>query len=94
MSRSFDGVRTLAGTAALAFALATHAAELPASKGEDAETRLREWLVERVRTIPGTRTQFLVAGFLQLDGIVAHERQDGDEQDTFFVSATPVPAAD
>jgi hypothetical protein len=47
-----------------------------------------------VRTIPGTDTQYLIGGYLQLDGIATRKKQDGDEQDTFFVSATPFGPAD
>jgi hypothetical protein len=82
--------------AALAFG-ATAAAEegdFAASKGSQAEAQLHARLKAAVRTIPGTDTQYLIGGYLQLDGIATRKKQDGDEQDTFFVSATPFGPAD
>jgi hypothetical protein len=64
-------------------------ADFAASRGVDAEAQLRERLLARVRTIGTTQTRYLLAGFVQLDGIAARRRQDGDEQDTLFPSATP-----
>jgi hypothetical protein len=89
--------------AALTFALCTLAvaaaadekapADFAASKGVSAEEQLKRRLLARVRTIPGTDTQFLVGGYLQVDGIASRKKQDGDEQDTFIVSTTPFGAA-
>ena len=65
------------------------ATDFAASKGATAEAKLRQRLRERVRTVPGTDTQFFVGGYLQLDGIATRGKQDGDEQDTFLVSTIP-----
>src|SRR5262245_49631855 len=96
--------RTLAAIAAFVLSFGAHAADdegdvagsssFAASKGASAETQLREQLLARVRTIPGTDTQFLVGGYLQLDGIATRKKQDGDEQNTFLVSTTPFGPAD
>jgi hypothetical protein len=48
----------------------------------------------RIRTIPGTDTQYFIGGYLQLDGIATRKKQDGDEQNTFIVSTTPFGPAD
>ena len=92
-------IRRLATIAAPALSLNAHAAEdetgaasasdFAASKGAGAEAQLRERLRARVRTIPGTETQYFIGGYLQLDGIATRRKQDGDEQDTFIVSTTP-----
>src|SRR5215510_11939696 len=91
--------RTLAAIAAFVLSFGAHAADdegdvagsssFAASKGASAEAQLRERLLARVRTIPGTDTQYLVGGYLQLDGIASRKKQDGDEQNTFIVSTTP-----
>jgi hypothetical protein len=90
--------RTLAAVVASALALGAPAAEeegdFAASKGSQAESQLHGRLKAAVRTIPGTDTQYLIGGYLQLDGIATRKKQDGDEQDTFFVSSTPFGAAD
>jgi Porin subfamily len=90
--------RALAATAASLFAAGAIAAEdeadFAASKGSALEAQLHERLKARIRTIPGTDTEFLVGGYLQLDGIATRKKQDGDEQNTFIVSATPFGAAD
>jgi hypothetical protein len=69
-------------------------ADFAATKGASAEEQLKQRLLARVRTIPGTDTQFLIGGYLQVDGIASRKKQDGDEQDTFIVSTTPFGAAD
>ena len=90
--------RAAAAVAALLVALGAPAAEddgdFAASKGSQAEAQLHARLKAAVRTIPGTDTQYLIGGYLQLDGIATRRKQDGDEQDTFFVSSTPFGAAD
>ncbi|HSD43054.1 MAG TPA: hypothetical protein VLD36_14445, partial [Burkholderiales bacterium] len=68
--------------------------DFEAAKGSQAEAQLHARLKAAVRTIPGTDTQFLIGGYLQLDGIATRRKQDGDEQDTFFVSSTPFGPAD
>ena len=89
--------RALAATAA-SLALGAFAAEddtdFAASKGSVAEEQLHARLKAAIRTIPGTDTEFLVGGYLQLDGIASRKKQDGDEQNTFIVSATPFGPAD
>jgi hypothetical protein len=90
--------RAAAAFAALAFALGAAVADdegdFAASKGSQAEAQLHARLKAAVRTIPGTDTQYLIGGYLQLDGIATRHKQDGDEQDTFFVSSTPFGPAD
>jgi hypothetical protein len=90
--------RALAAVAAAALAFSATAAEddgdFAASKGSQAEVQLHARLKAAVRTIPGTDTQYLIGGYLQLDGIATRKKQDGDEQDTFFVSSTPFGPAD
>ena len=90
--------RVAAAVAASLVALVAPAAEddrhFAASRGSRAEAQLHARLKAAVRTIPGTDTQYLIGGYLQLDGIATRKKQDGDEQDTFFVSATPFGPAD
>lgn len=90
--------RAAAALAASALALGAGAAEddgdFAASKGSELEAQLEARLKAAVRTIPGTDTEYLIGGYLQLDGIATRKKQDGDEQDTFFVSATPFGPAD
>jgi hypothetical protein len=90
--------RALAAVAAAALACGATAAEeegdFSASKCSRAEAQLHARLKAAVRTIPGTDTQYLIGGYLQLDGIATRKKQDGDEQDTFFVSSTPFGPAD
>jgi hypothetical protein len=85
--------RALAVATGALLALGAFAAEddtdFAASKGSALEAQLRERLKAHVRTIPGTDTEYLVGGYLQLDGIATRKKQDGDEQNTFIVSATP-----
>ena len=85
--------RTLAAAAGFLLALAASAAEddgdFAASRGSQLEAQLQERLKAAVRTIPGTDTQYLVGGYLQLDGLATRKKQDGDEQNTFIVSTTP-----
>ena len=88
----------LAASLLALFALGAQAAEdvgdFAASKGSAAEAQLHERLKSAVRTIPGTDTQFLIGGYLQLDGLATRKKQDGDEQNTFIVSTTPFGPAD
>ncbi|HET9044874.1 MAG TPA: hypothetical protein VFN70_17080, partial [Burkholderiales bacterium] len=78
--------RAAAAVAGLALAVAAGAAEeegdFAASKGSQAEAQLHARLKSAVRTIPGTDTQYLIGGYLQLDGIATRKKQDDDEQDT------------
>ena len=68
--------------------------DFAASKGSAAEAQLHERLKSAVRTIPGTDTQYLIGGYVQLDGLATRKKQDGDEQDTFIVSTIPFGPAD
>jgi hypothetical protein len=90
--------RAAAALAAVALAASATAAEedgdFAASKGSQLEAQLESRLKAAIRTIPGTDTEYLIGGYLQLDGIATRHKQDGDEQDTFFVSATPFGPAD
>ena len=85
--------RALAATAASLLAAGAIAAEddgdFAASRGSKLEAQLHARLKAAVRTIPGTDTQYLVGGYLQLDGIATRKKQDGDEQNTFIVSTIP-----
>ena len=85
--------RALAAAAASLFAAGAIAAEeeadFAASKGSALEAQLHERLKAGIRTIPGTDTQYLIGGYLQLDGIATRKKQDGDEQNTFIVSTMP-----
>jgi hypothetical protein len=67
-------------------------ADFAATKGRSAEELLHERLKAAVRTIPGTQTQYLVGGYLQLDAMASRRTQLGDERDTFFASAVPFDA--
>ena len=85
-----QGAAALALCACAAAAAADDAADdWAAAKGSPAEAQLHRQLKEAVRTIPGTDTRYFVGGYLQLDAIAARHRQEGDEQNTFFASATP-----
>jgi DcaP outer membrane protein len=90
--------RAFAALAASALACGAPAgeddADFAASKGSKLEAQLHERLKASVRTIPGTDTQFLVGGYVQLDGIATRKKQDDDEQNTFIVSTTPFGPAD
>jgi len=81
-----------------ALACAAHAGdevdELAASKGSAAEAQLHKQLKAAVHTIPGTSTQYLIGGYVQLDAIAGRKRQSGEEQNTFLVSSTPFAPAD
>ena len=90
--------RTLAALAASLAALAALAAEddgdFAASKGSAAEAQLHERLKSAIRIIPGTDTQYLIGGYLQLDALATRRKQAGDEQNTFIASTIPFGAAD
>jgi hypothetical protein len=90
--------RLLAASLLLLLALGAQATEdngdFAASKGSAAEAQLHERLKSAVRTIPGTDTQYLIGGYVQLDGLATRKKQDGDEQDTFIVSTIPFGPAD
>ena len=85
--------RALAATAASLLAAGAIAAEedadFAASKGSQLEAQLHARLKASVRTIPGTDTQYLIGGYVQVDGIATRKKQDDDEQDTFIVSTIP-----
>ena len=91
----------LAAVAASALTCSALAAEddsdfaaFAASKGSQLEAQLQARLKAAIHTIPCADTQYLVGGYLQLDGIASRKKQDGDEQNTFIVSATPFGPAD
>jgi hypothetical protein len=67
----------LAASLLALLALGAQAAEddgdFAASKGSAAEAQLHERLKSAVRTIPGTDTQFLIGGYLQLDGLATRK---------------------
>jgi hypothetical protein len=91
--------RPAAATVAALLALGASAAEedsgdFAASKGSALEAQLRERLKASIRTIPGTDTQYLVGGYLQLDGMATRKKQDDAEQNTFIVSTIPFGPAD
>ena len=55
---------------------------------------LEERIKASARTIEGTDTRYLIAGYLQLDGLWTRRELTGDEKDTFLSSAIPFGAAD
>ncbi len=92
-------MRRALAAAAAAVALAGYAAEddggdFAASKGSAAEAQLHARLKAAVRTIPGTDTEYLIGGYLQLDALATRKKQDDAEQDTFIVSTIPFGPAD
>ena len=90
MSRRRSSIVALAAsTVALAAPTAFAAEDWAAVVGGGADERLAKQLEASARTIPGTETQFLVGGFVELDGIATRHKQTSAEQDTFLVSATP-----
>jgi hypothetical protein len=89
--------RGLLALAASLFAAGAHAGEdtddFAAAKGSAAEAQLHKQMKAAVRTIPGTDTQYLIGGYVQIDAIAARRKQDGEEQNTFLVSSTPFAPA-
>lgn len=63
-------------------------------RGAQADASLEERIKAKARTIEGTDTRYLLAGYLQLDGLWTRRRLEGDERDTFLSSAIPFGAAD
>ncbi len=86
--------------AALALLLALGAAGAARSEGDtmergaQADASIGERLKASARTIEGTDTRYLIAGYLQLDGLWTRRELGGDEKDTFLASAIPFGAAD
>lgn len=62
-------------------------------RGAQADASLEERLKASARPIPGTESRYLIAGYLQLDGLWTRRELAGDEQDTFLASAIPFGAA-
>ena len=58
-------------------------------KGAPADASLEELVKAKARTIPGTEIRYLIAGYLQLDTTWTRRQLEGDEKDTFVVSAIP-----
>jgi hypothetical protein len=63
-------------------------------RGAQAAESLEERIKSKARTIEGTDTRYLFAGYLQLDGLWTRRELGGDEKDTFLASAIPFGAAD
>lgn len=63
-------------------------------RGAPALQSLEERIKASARTIEGTDTRYLIAGYLQLDGLWTRRELAGDEKDTFLSSAIPFGAAD
>jgi hypothetical protein len=63
-------------------------------RGAQADASLEERLKAKARTIPGTETRYLIAGFAQLDASWTRRELSGDEKDAFLASAIPFGAAD
>src|SRR5262245_21340493 len=63
-------------------------------RGAQAQRSLEERLKEKARTIPGTDTLYLIAGYVQVDGHWTRRELSGEEKDTFLASAIPFGAAD
>jgi hypothetical protein len=87
-------VALAASTVALGSSGAIAAEDWAAVVGGGADERLAKRLEERVRTIPGTDTRFLIGGFVEIDGVATRRLQAGTEQATFLVSSTPFGPAD
>jgi hypothetical protein len=89
--------RAFAAAAASVVAVGAFAAaddtDFAASKGSQLETQLHERLGAAIRTKPDSGTQYLIAGYVQLDAIATRNKQDGDEQSAFLVSTTPFSPA-
>jgi len=75
------------------FAAAAAADEAALERGAPADRSLEERLKEKARTIPGTDTRYLVAGYVQLDAHWTRRELAGDEKDAFLASAIPFGAA-
>jgi hypothetical protein len=63
-------------------------------RGAQAAESLEGRIKSKARTIEGTDTRYLFAGYLQLDGLWTRRELGGDEKDTFLASAIPFGAAD
>jgi hypothetical protein len=87
------GAALVLAIAAPAAATAQNAADWAATQGAGAQEQLEARLRAAVRKLGNTDTEYLIGGYLQLDAMAARRRQDGDEQDTVIVSATPFAAA-
>jgi len=74
---------------ALCAAGAAHGQSESFQKGAPADASLEELVKARARTIPGTEIRYVVAGYLQLDTTWTRRQLEGDEKDTFLVSAIP-----
>jgi hypothetical protein len=83
---------------ALLFALCAvgvaHGQSESIQKGAPADASLEELVKAKARTIPGTGIRYVVAGYLQLDTAWTRRQLEGDEKDTFLVSAIPFGDAD
>lgn len=62
-------------------------------RGAQADASLEDLLKAKARTIEGTDTRYLIAGFAQLDAMWTRRELVGDEKDTFLTSAIPFGAA-
>jgi hypothetical protein len=62
-------------------------------RGAQALESLEERIKASARPIAGTDTRYLLAGYLQLDGLWTRRELVGDEKDTFLSSAIPFGAA-
>jgi hypothetical protein len=87
------GAALVLAIAAPAAVNAQNTADWAATQGAGAEEQLEARLRAAVRKLGNTDTEYLIGGYLQLDAIAARRRQDGDEQDTMIVSATPFAPA-
>lgn len=86
-----------AGAALLLALLATGAARGEGDtmeRGAQAMDSLEERIKASARTIAGTDTRYLIAGYVQLDALWTRRELAGDEKDTFLSSAIPFGAAD
>jgi hypothetical protein len=62
-------------------------------RGAQADASLEERIKASARTIEGTDTRYLIAGYLQIDGLWTRRELTGDEKDTFLSSAIPFGTA-
>jgi hypothetical protein len=86
--------RAAAALGALLVACAAWAQGDTVQRGAAALESLEERIKASARPIAGSDTRYLIAGYLQLDGLWTRRELTGDEKDTFLSSAIPFGAAD
>jgi hypothetical protein len=87
------GARRIAAAALAAFASLARAEGDTLERGAVADASLEERLKAKARTIEGTQTRYIFAGYAQLDALATRRALTGDEHDTFLSSAIPFDSA-